>query len=93
MAGRGSGHIIFSELLYTGDGLVTALNVLQTMAVQDRELAELAGALVTYPQVLVNVPVGRKPDLSEVPEVAAAVARVEAMVAPPESLTVMSATW
>jgi phosphoglucosamine mutase len=81
LGGEQSGHIIFSEMLYTGDGLATALSVLQTMAAQGRELAELAGALVTYPQVLLNVPVRRKVDLGEVPEVAEAVARVEASLA------------
>jgi phosphoglucosamine mutase len=81
LGGEQSGHIIFSDLLYTGDGLVTALSVMQTMAVQGRELAELSKALITYPQVLLNVPVRRKPDLEEVPEIAKAVARVEASLA------------
>ena len=60
---------------------MTALSVMQTMAVQGRELAELSKALITYPQVLLNVPVRRKPDLEEVPEIAKAVARVEASLA------------
>jgi phosphoglucosamine mutase len=81
LGGEQSGHIIFSDLLYTGDGLVTALSVMETMAAQRRELAELSEALTTYPQVLLNVPVGRKPDLEEVPEIAEAVARVEARLA------------
>ena len=55
MGGEQSGHIIFSDHLFTGDGIATALNVLRTMADTGRELADLASELVAYPQVLVNV--------------------------------------
>jgi phosphoglucosamine mutase len=51
------------------------------MAETNRELADLAGELVTYPQVLVNVRVREKKDLQTVPEIAAAMARVEAQLA------------
>jgi phosphoglucosamine mutase len=77
LGGEQSGHIIFSEFLFTGDGLVTALNVLQVMAATGRELADLASELVTYPQILLNVRVGAKRDLSEVPQIAGLVADVE----------------
>ena len=78
LGGEQSGHVIFSDYLFTGDGLVTALSVLQTMAATGKELAELAAELTTYPQVLLNVRVARRVDLAEVPAVMAAVARVEA---------------
>ena len=81
LGGEQSGHIIFSEYLFTGDGLCTALNVLRTIAVTGRTLAELAGDLTTYPQVLVNVRVRDKVDLATVPPVAAAIERVEARIA------------
>jgi phosphoglucosamine mutase len=81
LGGEQSGHIIFSDYLFTGDGLCTALNVLRTIAVTGRSLADLAGDLVSYPQVLLNVRVREKVDLHTVPEVAAAIARVEARVA------------
>jgi phosphoglucosamine mutase len=71
LGGEQSGHIIFSDHLYTGDGIATALNVLRVMADTGRELSDLAAQLVTYPQVLVNVPVREKRDLRTVPEVAA----------------------
>jgi phosphoglucosamine mutase len=77
LGGEQSGHIILSDYLFTGDGLVTALSVLQTMAATGEELAELAAGLITYPQVLVNVRVSRRVDLAGVPAVAAALARVE----------------
>jgi phosphoglucosamine mutase len=78
LGGEQSGHIIFPDFLFTGDGLVTALSVLETMAATGQELAELAADLTTYPQVLVNVRVARRVDLREVPPVAAVMARVEA---------------
>ena len=60
IGGEQSGHIIFSDHLFTGDGIATALNVLRVMADTGRELADLASELVTYPQVLVNVRVREK---------------------------------
>ena len=77
LGGEQSGHIIFSEHLFTGDGIATALNVLRVMAETGRELADLAAELVTYPQVLVNVRVREKSDLATVPDIAAAMASVE----------------
>jgi phosphoglucosamine mutase len=80
LGGEQSGHIIFSDYLFTGDGLCTALNVLRTLALTGRSLSELAGELVSYPQVLLNVRVRERVTLSEVPAIAAAIARVEARV-------------
>jgi phosphoglucosamine mutase len=77
LGGEQSGHVIFPEFLYTGDGLITALNVLRTMAASGRELRDLASDLVTYPQVLLNVRVRRKRDLKEVPAIANVMASVE----------------
>jgi phosphoglucosamine mutase len=81
LGGEQSGHIIFSDYLFTGDGLCTALNVLRTVALSGRSLADLAGDLTTYPQVLLNVRVRKKVDLKTVPAAAAAIERVEASVA------------
>jgi phosphoglucosamine mutase len=78
LGGEQSGHIIFSDHLFTGDGVATGLNVLRVMADTGRELADLASELVTYPQVLVNVRVRERKDLSTVPPVADAMKRVEA---------------
>lgn len=77
IGGEQSGHIIFSDHLFTGDGIATALSVLRVMADTGRELADLAGELVTYPQVLVNVRVRERRDLTTVPAVAAEMAAVE----------------
>ena len=77
LGGEQSGHIIFSDYLFTGDGLCTAMNVLRTVQLTGRSLGDLASDLVTYPQVLLNVRVREKVDLSTVPPVAAAMADVE----------------
>jgi phosphoglucosamine mutase len=81
LGGEQSGHIIFSEYLFTGDGLATSLNVLRTMARTGRELADLAAELTSYPQVLLNLRVGRKADLRTIPSVAAVMDDVEAKLA------------
>ncbi|HEX6215312.1 MAG TPA: phosphoglucosamine mutase [Vicinamibacterales bacterium] len=77
LGGEQSGHIIFSDHLFTGDGLATALNVLRIMADTSKELSELASALVCYPQVLVNVRVREKADLATVPAIAETMKKVE----------------
>src|SRR4030095_10507245 len=81
LGGEQSGHVIFSDYLFTGDGLCTALNVLRTVALSGRSLADLASDLTTYPQVLMNVRVRERVDLKTVPEVAAVIASVESRVA------------
>jgi phosphoglucosamine mutase len=77
LGGEQSGHLIFSEHLFTGDGLITALSVLRTVAASGRELADLADDLTTYPQVLLNVRVRHKADLATLPEIAAIIRQVE----------------
>ena len=77
LGGEQSGHLIFSDYLFTGDGLITALSVLRVMAATGRELSDLADDLTTYPQVLLNIPVRGKPDLRTVPTIATAMKDVE----------------
>ena len=81
LGGEQSGHIIFSEYLFTGDGLATALNVLRTMSAARRELRDLASELTTYPQVLLNLRVRQKVDLKTVAEIASVIASVESRLA------------
>jgi len=81
IGGEQSGHIIFSDHLFTGDGIATALNVLRVIADTGRELADLASQLTSYPQVLVNVRVSQRKDLRQVPQIAAAMDRVERRLA------------
>jgi phosphoglucosamine mutase len=81
LGGEQSGHVIQTEHLATGDGLATALGLLRVMDTTGQSLAELASALVTYPQTLVNVRVREKVPVESVPAVAAAVGRVEHAIA------------
>jgi phosphoglucosamine mutase len=81
LGGEQSGHVIFSDYLFTGDGLITALNVMRTMAATGREAGDLADDLTTYPQVLINVRVTEKPDLRSVPKVAVVIDEVERRLA------------
>jgi phosphoglucosamine mutase len=77
LGGEQSGHVIFSDYLFTGDGLATALSVLGVMQASGRTLSSLGGELVTYPQVLLNVPVRQRRDLASVPAVSAVTRKVE----------------
>jgi phosphoglucosamine mutase len=77
LGGEQSGHLIFSEHLFTGDGLITALSVLRTMAATGRELGDLADDLRTYPQVLMNVRVREKVNLESIPDVAVVLKEIE----------------
>ena len=81
IGGEQSGHVIFSDHLFTGDGIATALNVMRVMAETGRELSDLASELVSYPQVLVNVRVREKKELRSVPAIAASMDRIEEQLA------------
>jgi len=78
LGGEQSGHVIMSEYATTGDGTLTALHVLERMAVSGRSLQSLASVMTRLPQVLVNVPDVDKGRADEDPIVAAAVAEEEA---------------
>lgn len=60
LGGEQSGHIIFLENSTTGDGILSALKLLETRGIQGQDLAILAEAMEIFPQSLVNVPVGQK---------------------------------
>jgi phosphoglucosamine mutase len=77
LGGEQSGHIIFADHLFTGDGLATSLHVLRTMKATGRELGDLASELTTFPQVLLNVRVAERIDLKGVPAVASVMSAVE----------------
>ncbi len=57
LGGEQSGHVILSEYVTTGDGIVTALALLDVMVRSGRPLSELAAAMEVYPQTLINVSV------------------------------------
>ena len=78
LGGEQSGHVIFLDHEPTGDGLLTALKVLEVVKHAGRSLAELAAELPVYPQVLRNVRVREKQDIEAIPEVRAALDRARA---------------
>jgi phosphoglucosamine mutase len=71
LGGEQSGHIIFLENSTTGDGILTALKLLDVMARKKQPLSALAGVVEELPQVLINatVPNIRKPELSTCPQI------------------------
>ena len=77
LGGEDSGHIIFHDDHTTGDGLLSGLQLLAAMKTSGQPLSKLSQLMTVYPQVLVNVPVQCKPDLSTVPDVRSAIERVE----------------
>jgi phosphoglucosamine mutase len=77
LGGEQSGHVIMSDHATTGDGILTALHVLDRMAEQQQSLAALAGVMTRLPQVLVNVPGVDKARADEDPVLAAAVAEAQ----------------
>jgi phosphoglucosamine mutase len=69
LGGEQSGHVIFLDHEPTGDGLLTALEVLEVVGASRRGLAELAEELPVYPQILRNARVREKADIEAIPEV------------------------
>jgi phosphoglucosamine mutase len=78
LGGEQSGHILFSGRSTTGDGLLTALLVLDVMHRSGRSLAQLTADLKTFPQVILNVRVREKKPLDQIPAVAETIAAAEA---------------
>lgn len=77
IGGEQSGHIIFSKHARTGDGILTAIMIMEVIMESKKSLAELAKPVDIYPQKLVNVKVADKPAAQNDPDVKAAVAAVE----------------
>jgi phosphoglucosamine mutase len=78
LGGEQSGHVIMSDHATTGDGILTALQVLDRMAATGSSIADLAGVMVRLPQVLVNVPGVDKGRAGSDPALLAAIAEAEA---------------
>src|SRR5580658_2271616 len=77
LGGEASGHILCLDKTTTGDGLVSALQVLAVMKQSGRSLAELTSGMRRFPQVLLNVRVAERFDPAAVPEVQEAARRIE----------------
>jgi phosphoglucosamine mutase len=68
LGGEESGHIIFLRHHTTGDGLLSALQLLSAMKTSGQPLSQLSSLMTVFPQVLINVPVKKKPEISSLPE-------------------------
>ncbi len=79
LGGEQSGHVIFLDDNTTGDGLLSALHLLQVMVESEKPLSELAKVMEVLPQALVNakVPNHKKESFMEYPEIASAIAELE----------------
>jgi len=78
LGGEQSGHIVMPALGSTGDGIVTGLRLMTRMAQTGSSLADLASAMQTLPQVLINVTVADKATAASAPSVRKAVGQAEA---------------
>ena len=78
IGGESSGHMIFLDHHTTGDGIVSALQLLAAMKEAGQSLSQLGGLMSLTPQRMINVDVKHKPDLATIPEVQKAVAAAEA---------------
>jgi phosphoglucosamine mutase len=65
LGGEQSGHILFSDYTTTGDGMISALQLLRVMKERGEKLSKLAGCMKSLPQVLVNVVVKEKKNINK----------------------------
>jgi len=77
LGGEQSGHIIFLDHNTTGDGPITALQVLSIMCRREKTLSNLASYIPIYPQILINVPVKKSKDMKDFPSISAVIKRAE----------------
>ena len=77
LGGEQSGHIIFADLATTGDGILTALKVIEAVVKSGKPLAELTEDLRNFPQTIRNIRVREKKPLDQVPAVAEAIKSAE----------------
>ncbi|MEA1867538.1 MAG: phosphoglucosamine mutase [Thermodesulfobacteriota bacterium] len=77
IGGENSGHMIFLDHHTTGDGILTAIQLIAAMVWAGKPLSELATLMDVYPQKMINVEVKRKPEISVVPEVMEMIKQVE----------------
>lgn len=81
LGGEGSGHMIFLDHQTTGDGILTALKLIEALKYDSKPLSELAKIMNMFPQVLINVEVKNKPDISSVPQITEAIKAAEKKLA------------
>jgi phosphoglucosamine mutase len=77
IGGEDSGHMIFLDQHTTGDGMLTALRLIEIMREENRPLSELSRVMTVFPQVLLNIDVREKRAIEDVPEIMTAIRSVE----------------
>lgn len=77
LGGEDSGHMIFLAHHTTGDGVLSALRLIEAMKDESKPLSELCEIMTIFPQFLMNVEVKRKPDLNTVPDIKDAINSIE----------------
>ncbi len=77
LGGEASGHLIFAEHHTTGDGIISALQLLAVMKRTGRNLSDLAGVMTMTPQHMINVQVNEKPPIEDIPAIVDAVRAAE----------------
>jgi len=75
--GEQSGHLIFLDYNTTGDGILSALQVLAVMKREGKKLSELASILTPFPQILLNVPVAHMKDPHQIPDVTSRIKKIQ----------------
>lgn len=81
VGGEKSGHIILSRFTTTGDGMITALQIISIMLETGKKLSELASEMEEFPQLLVNVRVKDRAGWDRKPEIASAISEAERILA------------
>ncbi len=81
LGGEDSGHMIFLKDHTTGDGILTALKLLEAMQTEHKPLSVLRRIMTAYPQVLMNVEVHSKPEIESLTDLEAAIKKVESELA------------
>jgi phosphoglucosamine mutase len=81
LGGESSGHIVCKDVTTTGDGIISALQVLRAIIEQDKTLQEAVKEMPMYPQLMINVPVVNRIDLNNSEAVQQAIAHAETKMA------------
>jgi phosphoglucosamine mutase len=77
LGGEQSGHIVFLDLNTTGDGPITAVQVLNLMKVRNVSFSKLTSSIKLFPQVLQNITIQKKKDISSIPEIQDSIRKAE----------------
>ncbi len=77
LGGEDSGHLIFLNHHTTGDGILSALQLMEVVKREGKPLSELARVMKVYPQKIINVDVKSKPEITSIPEIARVIEDVE----------------